>query len=53
MLAILEACMETRSSFILQGSANVRKYIGPIMVQKMAQAYVEIMKQNNVKKIYT
>ena len=28
MLAILEACMETHSPFILQCSANVRAYIG-------------------------
>ena len=46
MLAILEACIETSSPFILQASANVRKYIGPIMVQRMAQACVEIIKQN-------
>lgn len=46
MLAILEACMETRSPFILQSSAKVRKYIGPIMVQRMAQACVETMEQN-------
>jgi len=46
MLAIVEACMETKSPFILQSSANVRKYIGPIMVQRMAQACIEIMKQD-------
>jgi fructose-bisphosphate aldolase class II len=46
MLAIVEACMETRSPFILQASANVRKYIGPIMVQRMAQACVETMEQS-------
>jgi len=46
MLAIVEACMETNSPFILQSSANVRKYIGPIMVQRMAQACVETMEQN-------
>jgi fructose-bisphosphate aldolase class II len=46
MLAIVEACMETNSPFILQSSANVRKYIGPIMVQRMAQACIETMKQN-------
>lgn len=43
MLAIVEACMETRSPFILQSSSNVRKYIGPIMVQRMAQACIETM----------
>ncbi len=46
MLAIVEACMETDSPFILQSSANVRKYIGSTMVQRMAQACVETMKQN-------
>jgi fructose-bisphosphate aldolase, class II len=46
MLAIVEACMETNSPFILQSSANVRKYIGPVMVQRMAQACVETMEQN-------
>jgi len=45
MLAIVEACMETKSPFILQASANVRKYIGPIMVQRMAQACIETMHQ--------
>lgn len=45
MLAIFEACMETQSPFILQSSANVRKYIGPIMVQRMAQACVETMRE--------
>lgn len=45
MLAIGEACLETRSPFILQSSANVRKYIGPIMVQRMAQACMETMEQ--------
>ncbi len=45
MLAIVEACMETRSPFILQSSANVRKYLGPIMVQRMAQACMETMQQ--------
>jgi fructose-bisphosphate aldolase class II len=43
MLAILEACMETRSPFILQCSANVRRYIGPAMVRRMAQGCVETM----------
>jgi fructose-bisphosphate aldolase, class II len=45
MLAIVEACMETRSPFILQSSANVRKYIGPVMVQRMAQGCIETMQQ--------
>jgi len=43
MLSIVEACMETKSPFILQASANVRNYIGPIMVQRMAQACIETM----------
>lgn len=46
MLAIVEACMETGSPVILQSSSNVRKYIGPIMVQRMAQACVEMIQQN-------
>jgi fructose-bisphosphate aldolase, class II len=49
MLAILDACIETNSPFILQSSANVRKYIGPIMVQRMAQACVEIINQKGSK----
>jgi fructose-bisphosphate aldolase, class II len=44
MLAIVEASMETRSPFILQCSANVRAYIGPAMVRRMAQGCVETMK---------
>jgi len=43
MLAAVEACIETRSPLILQASANVRKYMGPIMVQRMAQACVEMV----------
>ena len=43
MLSIVEACMETNSPFILQASANVRSYIGPIMIQRMAQACIETM----------
>jgi fructose-bisphosphate aldolase class II len=46
MLAVVEACMETGSPVILQSSANVRKYIGPVMVQRMAQACVEMILQN-------
>lgn len=49
MLAILDACIETKSPFILQSSANVRKYIGAIMVQRMAQACVEIINQKCLK----
>jgi fructose-bisphosphate aldolase, class II len=45
MLAIVKACMETSSPFILQCSANVRRYLDPIMVQHMATAVVEIMER--------
>jgi fructose-bisphosphate aldolase class II len=45
LLAIMEACMETGSPFVLQASANVRKYIGPVMVQRIAQACVETMEE--------
>jgi len=48
MLAILDACIETNSPFILQASANVRKYIGAVMVQRMAQACVETIKQKGL-----
>lgn len=44
MQAILAAAMETQSPFILQCSANVRKYVNPIMARHMAAACVEIMK---------
>ncbi|KAB2816815.1 MAG: ketose-bisphosphate aldolase [Paludibacter sp.] len=44
MQAILAAATETRSPFILQCSANVRKYINPVMARHMAAACVEIMK---------
>ena len=43
LLAIMEACMETGSPFVLQASANVRKYLGPLMVQRIAQACIETM----------
>jgi fructose-bisphosphate aldolase class II len=43
MLAILEACMETASPFILQCSSHVREYIGAAMVVRMAQGCVETM----------
>lgn len=49
MLAILDACIETNSPFILQASVNVRKYIGAIMVQRMAQACVETINQKSLK----
>lgn len=44
LLAIIEACMETGSPLVLQASANVRKYIGPIMIQRIAQACIETMR---------
>lgn len=46
MLAIVEACIETKSPFIMQSSANVNDYIGPIMVRRMAQACAEIIAQS-------
>jgi fructose-bisphosphate aldolase, class II len=45
MLAIIEACMETRSPFIMQCSANVRTYLGPAMARAMAQGCIETMKR--------
>ncbi len=45
LLAIMEACMETGSPFVLQASANVRKYLGPLMVQRIAQACIETMEE--------
>ena len=45
LLAISDACMETRSPFILQCSANVRKAIGPAMVRRMAQGCAETMER--------
>jgi len=41
--AIVTACCETRSPFILQSSANVRNDIGRRMVFRMAEACVEQM----------
>lgn len=49
ILAIVEASIETNSPVILQSSANVRKYIGPIMVQRMAQACVEMIEDSGKK----
>jgi len=43
LLAIVYACMETKAPFLLQASANVRKLITPVMVQRMSQAAIEIM----------
>ncbi len=41
--AIIDACMEARSPFILQCSANVRRSIGPAMVRALAVGCVETM----------
>jgi fructose-bisphosphate aldolase, class II len=46
MLAIVEACIETKSPFILQSSSNVNNYIGPIMVKRMAQACAEMIAES-------
>jgi len=48
MQAIVSAAMETRSPFILQCSANVRRYINPTMVRHMATACKEIMVGENI-----
>ena len=45
MQAIATACLETRAPFILQCSANVRKYIGPVMVRHMATACIEQIRE--------
>jgi fructose-bisphosphate aldolase class II len=45
--AILNACLETRSPLILQCSANVRRYIGPVMVRHMAAACTEIIRESD------
>jgi fructose-bisphosphate aldolase class II len=45
LLAVVDACMETHSPFILQCSANVRRSLGPAMVRSMAQGAVETMKR--------
>ncbi len=49
LLAATEACMETDSPLILQASENVRNYIGPILVQRMTQACVEMIRERGVK----
>lgn len=49
MQAITTAAMETHSPFIMQCSANVRKYIHPIMATHMATACVEIIKSEGLK----
>lgn len=49
MQAITAAAMETRSPFILQCSANVRKYIHPVMARHMATACIEIIRSEGLK----
>lgn len=49
MQAITAAAMETHSPFILQCSANVRKYIHPIMARHIATACVEIIRSEGLK----
>lgn len=46
MLAIVEACIEQRSPFMLQCSANVRSYLGPVMARHMAQGAAELVQQS-------
>jgi fructose-bisphosphate aldolase class II len=48
MQAITLAAMETESPFIMQCSANVRKYIHPIMARHMATACVEIIQSEGL-----
>jgi fructose-bisphosphate aldolase class II len=45
LLAITDACMETRSPFILQCSANVRRGLGSAMVRYLAQGCAETMRR--------
>jgi len=45
LLAIVDACMETHSPFILQCSANVRRGLGPAMVRAMAYGALETMRR--------
>jgi fructose-bisphosphate aldolase class II len=48
MQAITAAAMETQSPFIMQCSANVRKYIHPIMARHMATACIEIIRSEGL-----
>ncbi len=43
LLAITDACVETRSPFILQCSANVRRGMGPAMVRALAGGCADIV----------
>jgi fructose-bisphosphate aldolase class II len=43
LLAITDACMEARSPFILQCSANVRRGMGAAMVRAVARGCIDLM----------
>jgi fructose-bisphosphate aldolase class II len=49
MQAITAAAIETHSPFIMQCSANVRKYINPMLARHMATACVEIIQSEGLK----
>ena len=49
LLAITDACLETRSPFILQCSANVRRGIGPAMVRAMAEGCSQVIAESGVR----
>ena len=49
LLAITDACLETRSPFILQCSANVRRGIGPAMVRAMAEGCAQMIAESGVR----
>ncbi len=44
LLAIVDACIETNSPCIVQASAKVRRYLGGRVVQRLAQAAVETLR---------
>jgi fructose-bisphosphate aldolase, class II len=49
LLAITDACLETRSPFILQCSANVRRGIGPAMVRAMAAGCAQMVAESGTR----
>ncbi len=49
LLAITTACIETRSPFILQASANVRAYLSPPVVKHMALACLELIRESGTR----
>ena len=49
LLAITDACLETRSPFILQCSANVRRGIGPAMVRALAQGCAQMIAETGTR----